>query len=179
MTASPFTLQQNVQEHQGEAWIVEIAVGTMKRADAEAWAAIFLLLGGRSNTFLFGDPAGTAARGSVPGAPKVDGAGQTGRTLDTKGWTASQTGVLLAGDWIQVGSGATQRLYKVTEDADSDGSGLAALSIWPRLRESPDDSETLVVANCKGTFRLGSNTMEWDIDASLFYQTSFVAVEAI
>lgn len=178
MTASPFTGQQRIQEHH-ELWFVDLDVAVMQRADAEAWAATFLLLNGRANTFLLGDPAGKTPRGSVPGAPVVDGASQTGRTLNTKGWTASQTGILLAGDWIQIGAGSTQRLYKVTEDADSDGGGLAALSIWPSLRESPADAAALVTSDCEGVFRLASNDMEWDIDTALFYDMSFQAVEAI
>ena len=32
---------------------------------------------------------------------------QTGAALITDGWTASQTGILKAGDWLQLGSGST------------------------------------------------------------------------
>ena len=178
MTISRFTGQQRIQQHH-ELWFVDLNIAKMKRAEAEAWTAAFLLLSGRANTFLLGDPAGKTPRGSVPGTPLVDGAAQTGRTLNTKGWTASQTGILVAGDWVQVGSGSIQRLYKVTEDANSDGAGLAALSIWPSLRESPADAETLVTSNCEGVFRLASNEMEWGIAADLFYEMSFQAMEAI
>ena len=46
--------------------------------------------------------SGKAAHGSGPGAPKVNGPGQSGTSLMTYGWTASQTGVMKVGDCFTV-----------------------------------------------------------------------------
>lgn len=179
VSASEFTATEQVQAHQGEHWTVDCVLPPMQRGEAEAWIAALLSLNGRQGTFLLGDQYGATPRGSVPGTPQVDGAGQTGRSLDTKGWTAGQTGILLAGDYLQIGSGSTQRLYRVVQDADSDGSGLATLEIWPRLRESPSDSAGITTSACKGLFRLAANQMEWSIDEAAFYGLGFGAVEAL
>lgn len=176
---SAFTLETQIQAHQGQRWEAGITLRAgMKRAAAEAWIAFLLSLNGREGTFLLFDPAGPTPRGSTPGAPAVNGAGQTGRELITDGWTASQTGVLLVGDYIQLGSGETTRLYKVLKDVDSDGAGDATIDIWPRLRESPSDSESLVFTRAKGTFRLAGNVSTWDVSVAQFYGLGFAAEEA-
>ncbi len=178
-TRSPFTGQEQIQQHQGQWWEAIIEYPPMRRAVAEPLLAVLMQLGGKNGTFLLGDPDGKTPRGSVAGTPLVDGAGQTGQVLNTKGWTASATGVLLAGDYIQIGSGTTQRLYKVLKDVDADGGGLAAIGIWPRLRESPADSALTTISNTKGLFRLASNETPWETDKSGVYAIAFSAVEAI
>lgn len=178
ITRSPFTGQQQVFAHQGGMWQVEAELPPMLRAQAEAWLSMLVSLNGMEGTFLLGDVDAKTPRGSVSGTPLVNGAGQTGRVLETDGWTASALGVLLAGDYIQLGSGATTRLYKVMQDVDADGTGAASIDIWPRLRESPEDNEALVTSNTRGTFRLASNEQTWETDRVGLYLISFSAIEA-
>ena len=123
-----------------------------------------------------GDWDGRTARGtasSSAGTPLVKGASQTGNTLLIDGATASQTGYLKAGDYIQLGSGISQRLHMVTADANTDGSGNATLSIEPALRTSPADNLAITVANCKGVFRLNSNETSWNANAISTYGITF------
>ncbi len=179
LSRSIFTRTAQAQEHAGMLWHIGITLKPMKRAAAEAWIAFLLKLNGRQGTFLMYDPAGPTARGSLLGTPLVDGAAQTGQELATKGWTATQTGVLLAGDYLSLGTGEQTRLHKVLDDVDSDGSGLATINIWPRLRESPGDSDALTFASAKGTFRLAGNVSTWDVSVAQFYGLGFQAEEAI
>lgn len=179
LSTSLFTLQQQAQEHQGDLWEADLSLPPMQRAAAEEWLSFFLSLRGRLGTFLLADPLGRTPRGSVAGSPTIDGVGQTGTSLITNGWTASQTGVLLAGDYFQVGSGTTTRLYKVLTDVDSDGAGEATFDIWPRLRESPTDVEALITTNPKGLFRLNNNVASWDMNVMSYYGLAFTAMEAI
>jgi hypothetical protein len=80
----------------------------------------------------------------------VNGAGQTGRTLITDGWTASQTGILKRGDYLHFDSGYGRELKIVTADANSNASGQATLSIMPPIRTAPVDNAaiTLQSPNC-------------------------------
>lgn len=179
-SASPWTLQQQVFAHQGQAWSAEVSYPVKKRADAEPVLAALLSLNGPAGTFYLGDPLGQSPRGSTLGTPLVDGAGQSGQLLATKGWTASASGVLLAGDYIQLGSGETQRLYKVTADVDADGAGLADLPIWPRLRESPSDGAALTTSACEGVFNLPEDFAGWEETPGGLYQPiSFTAIETL
>lgn len=178
-TVSPTSLQEQTQVHPGQRWEADVTIPPMIRADAEVWIAFLLKLQGKSGTFLFGDPAGEVARGIVTGTPLVDGASQTGNELDTKGWTTGQTGIMKAGDYFSLGAGTSTQLYKVLDDANSDGGGLATLLIWPSLRFSPGDSDPLDVSAAKGLFKLASNETSWDINTALHYGIAFSIVESI
>lgn len=122
-------------------------------------------------------PRGTAS--SSAGTPVVNGASQTGDTLNIDGVPASQTGYLKAGDYIQLGSGLTSRLYKVLDDADSNASGEVSLTIYPDLRSSPADDSTVVVSDAKGLFRLNTSAHQWTINQDSFYSMTFGAIEAL
>jgi len=179
LSASPFTGQQQVYRHQGQWWEMEVSMPAMKRADAEAVASFLIKLSGQYGTFLLGDPSSTAPRGVGTGTPLVKGASQTGDTLITDGWTPSTTGILKAGDWIQLGSSSATRLHKVLDDVNSDGSGNATLTIWPNLRSSPSDNATITVNNAKGRWRLASNSSDYSIDEASVYGITFACVEAL
>jgi len=178
ISQSPFTAAQQVYKYPGQFWEADVTLPPMKRADAEYWVAFLLKLNGPFGTFLLGDPLGATARGVATGAPKVSVGGQTGNELVTYGWTTSQTGILRAGDYIQLGSGATAQLYKILDDVNSDGSGNATLTIWPSLRSSPADEAPITVSSPKGNFRLTSPAA-WDIDEASIYGMTFGAREAL
>lgn len=182
VSTSPFSFKQQVYQYQGQRWEADITLPPMNRDDAEQWVSFLMKLYGQKGTFLLGDPLGGTARGSAStaaGTPVVNGASQTGGTLAIDGLPASATGYLKAGDYIQLGSGATAQLYKVLNDADSNGSGQTTLDIWPNLRSSPADGSTVVVSNAKGVFRLGSNETIWNINKLSLYGIVFGAVESL
>ena len=176
---SIFTKSRQTYVHQAEWWELDLEISPMFRADGEEWAGFLASLNGLEGTFLAGDAAGTVARGIATGTPLVKGASQTGKTLLTDGWTASQTGILLRGDWLQLGTGASAHLHKMAQDADSDVSGNATLEIWPRLRSSPADDAAIVVSSAKGLWRLPDNRRGWSIGGGGLYTVQFSAVEAL
>lgn len=178
LSVSPFTGQQQIYEWPGSWWEAKVSLPPMKRADAERWIGFLLALRGRAGTFLMGDPLAKTARGIATGTPQVNGAGQTGKTLATKGWTANKTGILLAGDYFQLGSGSATRLHKLLKDANSDGTGLATLDIFPSLRESPANNDALTISSARGTFRLAANKQGFAINVDQTYGIGFEAVEA-
>ena len=182
VSQSPFTFSQQVVRHAGARWSATISIPPVKRSDSEYWNSFLLRLRGQFGTFLLGDPNAATPRGSAAsaaGTPVVNGASQTGNELAIDGLPASATGYLKAGDYIQLGSASTSRLYKVLEDVDSNGSGEATLNLWPDLRSSPADGATVVVSNAKGVFRLSNNEAVWTINNAGFYSISFAAVEAL
>jgi hypothetical protein len=151
----------------------------MKRKDAEEVAAFLLKLNGRFGTFLMGDPVNTQPRGVGSGVPVVDGAGQTGNQLNTKGWTPSITGILRAGDWVQLGSGSATRLYKVLDDVDSDASGEATLTLFPDLRQISNNEDALFLTAPKGQWRLSANDIDYTIQTGQFYGITLACMEAL
>lgn len=179
ISQSPFTAAQQVYKYSGQYWEADISLPPMKREVAEYWISFLLKLNGSYGTFLLGDPIGATARGVATGTPLVKGASQGGNTLETDGWTSGVTGILKAGDYIQLGSGSTAKLHKVLDDVNSDGSGNATLTIFPDLRTSPADNAAIVVTSAKGVFRLTSGQTMWDINEASIYGITFGAREAL
>jgi len=181
-TASPFTYEQQVFKNVGQRFEADITLPPMSRANAEVWNTFFIKLYGSFGTFLLGDPNSATPRGtasSSAGTPVVNGASQTGDTLNIDGVPTSQTGYLKAGDYIQLGTTSNARIYKVLDDADSNGSGEVALTIYPDLRSSPSDGATVVVSSAVGLFRLTTPTHNWSISTDGIYSMTFGAAEAI
>jgi len=174
VTVSPFTLNTQVAVYAGQAMQINVRMPPMPRDVAKDWIAFLLSLKGRAGTFTMGDPTGRVPRGTVPGTPVVDGASQTGGTLNVRGFTASQTGVLKAGDYLQIGTALVINLL----DANSDGGGLATLEIWPGLRIAPADGASIITSNTVGLWRLPSDLRQWSL-GNPFTQLNFSAVEAL
>lgn len=178
MSASPFTGAQQVYAHAGQFWGAEVELPPMEQADAAEWIGFLLSLNGREGTFLMGDPVNTTPRGIAAGTPLVYGADQTGNSLETDGWTISTTGIMKAGDWIQLGSGSSSTLHQLRQDASSDGTGYAVLEIWPGIRTAPADNAAITVSAAKGLWRLAENRQSYDIDLAEIYGLRFSCVEA-
>lgn len=176
ISISPITLKQQIHVYDGQQWKAEVKLPQMKGSDARAWQAFLSALKGVEGTFLMGDSSNTSPEGVATGTPQVRTAQNAGSdVLYTKGWTASTTGILKAGDMIQVG----QRLHQVLQDVDSSASGWATLDIFPRLRDNVADSDTIITENAKGKFRLASRSQKISVANSDKIQTlSFKAVEA-
>ncbi len=83
--------------------------------------------------------------GPMNGTPLVNGASQTGSTLNIDGATINQTPWVRAGDIFTI-AGINQ-VYECTADANSDGSGLVAIPISPPIFSggSPVDGNALTV----------------------------------
>lgn len=176
---SPFSLSQQVYDFGGEIWEFSGSMPTMVRENAAIYSSFLMSLRGIVGTFLMPIPDSKNPLGSWGGTPVVDGGSQTGDTLAIRGLPLSQTGCAKAGDFIQIGTGNNTRLYRVVEDADSDGSGDMTVTIVPRLRESPADGETVVYQNAQGRFRLDERTAAYAASPSKLYNMKITCREAL
>lgn len=164
---SPFTYKQQVVAHTGQQWAATVTLPAMKRDDAAAWKAALVSLRGPVGTFLLSDPDYVTPRGTVSSCVLTGTAGNDYATV-------VMTGSLLAGDYIQLGSGSSAKLHQVLVDQTGDGN----LELWPSLRSSYT-SETVVTSSPSGVFRLANNVTSWSINNASIYGISFEAVEAI
>ncbi|MDY7001095.1 MAG: hypothetical protein SVS15_04855, partial [Thermodesulfobacteriota bacterium] len=64
-----------------------------------------------------------------------------------------------------------------TQDADSDASGLATLSIEPALAASPGDEEALVVEDVPFTCSFAGDVAETSVQAPLLFSFSVSMIE--
>lgn len=168
VSQSPFTYKQQVISHQGQIWSASVSIPSVRRDLAADWKAMLVALKGSVGTFLLGDPDYATPRGTVSGTPTLSG------TAGDSTVSVTMTGTLLAGDYIQLGTGSAARLHQILVDQ----SGSGNLEIWPDLR-STYSGETVIYSSPKGVFRLGNSTTSWSIDNASFYGISFDAIEAL
>ena len=166
-SASPFTFAGQAHAYSGQMWLADITLPAMRIADAETWLGFLLSLKGQYGTFLLGNPTCTAPRGTATSAT-VSGSAGLGSV------SVTMSGTLLAGDYIQLGSGLDATLHKVLQDQ----SGSGTLEIWPSLRKARS-SVSATLTNAKGLFRLSSNEQAWSVTEASTYGITFSAREAI
>jgi hypothetical protein len=127
---SPFTGTSQIQDWGASWWEYQIEMAVTQGTKARRLSAFFTALGGLRGRFLFPDPSIEVPVG--PGNPYVTEAQVAGvSTLRTAGWGLG----LRAGDFFQLGSDATTRLYQLIEDVTPVGSE-ATLAFVPPLRAS-------------------------------------------
>lgn len=166
ISKSPFTFATQVHAYSGEMWSATVTIPTVLKDLAEPWVAFLMSLRGQYGTFLLGDPNNTSPQGTAISATVSGSLGD--RTV-----SVTMTGTLLAGDYIQLGSGSSARLHKVLVDQSGNGN----LEIWPALRTNFSGAATLT--NPKGVFRLVTNQTSWSIGNSSAYGIQFEAMEDI
>lgn len=169
---SPFTFEGQVHAYPGQMWQADITLPAMNSDQAEQWLAFLLSLRGQFGTFLLGDPARATLRGNAASCTITGSAGD-----NTVSATVPSGQKLLAGDYIQLGTGSDATLHKVLVDYTGTGSA-ADLEIWPGLRKDRA-AVSATLSNAKGVFRLASNEQFWTINEVLIYGITFGAKEAI
>lgn len=142
--------QQNMSEYTGARQVLASGRGWWEcsvtlppivgEAAVNPWRAFFGLARGAANDFQV--PVNEIAQSSSTATPLVNGAGQTGRSLNTDGWPNSTT-VLSAGQFVTIGN----QLLQLTADVVSNGSGQATISFEPAIRVSPADNAAIEYKN--------------------------------
>mgnify|MGYP000137748767 CR=1 FL=1 len=157
VSASPFTFDQQVHQHQGVRWEAEVTLPPLSRSEAKQIEAFFASLRGQSGTFTMGNPLHTTtATGTITSG--------TANATTVTGTTSA-----VPGDYFEVGGS----LYIITANNG------ATFDIMPPLRAAISTSTPLDFTLPKGTWRLSSNEIDWDISSSSIYSFTFACVEAI
>ena len=167
ISESPFSFNQQIVRHAGQRWEADVSLPPVRKDLLAPWLSMLIALRGQFGTFLLGDPDFTEPQGTATSATVSGTAGS--ETL-----TFTMTGTLLAGDYIQVGSGSSARLYRLLEDRSGNGTA----EVWPALRATYS-SASATLTNPRGVFRLAAPATEWSINNNNAYGISFSAVEVI
>lgn len=177
VVSSPYTSQTQAQAWIGaDMWSGTVTLPPLSQAQADVWISALMECRGMLNAIQIGDPMKTTPRGNPLGAPTcpttpVDTLGSP--SLHTTGWIAGKVGLLLPGDYLQVG----YRLHRVLDIVNSDSSGNAVISVWPSLREVPAASAPIILNNPMGLFRLATNKRTWSTDATRLTRISIPLME--
>ena len=151
---SPLSGAVQTVEMPGARWAAQFSFSALDANDAAVWRAFMAQLRGQSGRFTLWNMARPIPRGIATGTPVVSGAGQTGNTLTTSGWTPSTAGILRVGDFI----GVNGELKMLVADAASNGSGLATLTFEPPLRSSPANAAPIVTTRPTAVFKMDDDS---------------------
>ena len=145
---SPLTGAIQTAERAGGRWrlIIEWVVSG---ADRDALEGLLSRLNGMQHRLAL-PMFGHTVRGAWSGTPVVDGASQTGYSLNLRGGGLSVTNYARAGDFFSFDN----CVRMVTADADTDGSGDVTLEIWPPIRTSPADATAVDITAPEGVYML-------------------------
>jgi len=169
------SMKRQARTSNAQRWGLQFSWNAASRAVFMQFYAFLLSQRGQADTFTTTMPGHTAPQGTWAGAPVVAGASQTGRTVNLSGFTASQTGIAKAGDLVQF-AGST-KVYMVTADANSSGTGTATISIEPALVASPANLAAVATSNIAFTVALASDTVDTALGAGDTYSWSIAMVE--
>ncbi|GHF18239.1 hypothetical protein GCM10017044_10940 [Kordiimonas sediminis] len=174
-TVETFARKKQIHRNPGDRWIGKISLPPMSASDAADWLGFFDALDGFVGTFSMPHPDYHMPRGSALGSGLVDGGGQRGTTLQTRGWGVSQSVLFKRGDMLEVGG----RLKRIVVDAASGADGSAELTIMPALIESPADTSPVIVTNPTGIFSLSDGFVAPTSDHLGHHRFSFAVEEAL
>lgn len=175
LASTAHSLKRQVRSRGGQRWAAKLSYANLTRIEHSPLFAFSVDQAGQFETFQIVMPGYELPLGTWPGAPAINGAGQTGRSINIKGLTPSTAGIAKAGDFVKFTG--HNKAYMVTADAASNGTGLATLSIRPALMVSPADSEVLVVRNVPFTMALVSDVSEYDVKPPLLMNLDVDLIE--
>jgi hypothetical protein len=151
---SPLDGTAQTLEMPGSVWELSVRWDTLHSDDARVLGAFLAELRGAAGRFTYSPAAWQPRRSTGGGTPLIKGAGQSGTTLLTDGWSVS-VNVMRKGDWLSyVDSSGRTRLHMMTADVSSNGSGEASLVITPPIRRAGADNAAVEVVAPAGVFRL-------------------------
>lgn len=157
-----------------EGFRAQIEIVPGKEAHLLAWRAWFAKMRGRTNT-AYVDATGATA--SVLGA--VNGANQTGYSINIDGLPNSTT-VKRAGELVHMAtSSADWRMFILTADLVSNGSGQAAASIEPNIAVAYPDNAAFQYGTVQCHMRLVSPVTGWGHDPGGIYRPFSFEMEEV
>lgn len=170
--------KRNVRQLGMQRWSIDCRFPeTLSKEQAMPILAFLMAQEGRYETFTFISPDLATPRGTVAGStPVVTTGSQVGKSVNTSGW-ANSTLVLKAGDVIKFAGHS--KVYMVTSDVTSGGTGLATLTLSSPLITSPGAGESIVVENVPFNVQLTSDITEYNVTGPLLYSLSISMVEVL
>tara|TARA_R110000787_G_scaffold241772_1_gene347943 strand:- start:606 stop:1202 length:597 start_codon:yes stop_codon:yes gene_type:complete len=142
----------------GQYWRMRASFPPMTRAQFAPIYAFVIAQRGRYESFSIVPAVISTGQGSPAGTPLVNGADQTGRSLVTNGWSNS-IAIFKAADYLKIAG--NDKVYMVTADVSSNGSGEASIAIEPALVASPANDAAITHSSVPFTVALRSGIQEF------------------
>ncbi len=169
-------LKRQVRRRGGQRWQLDIEFPPMTRAEFAPIYAFAMKQQGQFETFIYIPPVISVTQGDTSESPVVDGAvsvGANSATID--GLTASQTGIIKAGDFFKF-SGHS-KVYMATSDMDSDSGSHGTLNFAPNLLSSVADNESIFFASVPFNVAFTQDITQFNTDTTALFGFSMSLIE--
>lgn len=161
----------------GHVWTFSAGYNRVTREEMMPVFAFAMLQEGRYGTFTVVPPDLAAPQGTALGTPLINGASQTGSSLEIDGCTASQSTFAKAGDVFTVDGDL--KVYMMTEDIPADVSGNATLIFKPPLEKVPTDGAALTLVDVEFTMSFDGDSRKYNAEPPLLYNYEIDLIESI
>lgn len=149
---SPLSGASQTMELPGARWAGQFSYDNMSDADIRILRGFLAQLRGRAGRFFMYDFSHPTPSGVATGTPIVALAQTAGQvTLNTSGWTASRTNIMMIGDYFATSTG---ELKMVVANVNSSATGTATLTFEPPLRAAVTLSSAITINTPKATCML-------------------------
>jgi hypothetical protein len=140
---SPFDGSVQTTELPGARWGITLAYKDLNIATGRKLTAIAAMLRGGAQVAHIYDYHYIPRRATEPGAPKINGANQTGTLLAIKGGTPGQ-GYIMGDQVSYLSTDGMYRMHIVVGDTNFDGAGNMNLPILPPMRNPPVADDNVI-----------------------------------
>lgn len=167
---TPFGDYIQTSDREGERWLVRAAYNRLQGDNRAELLAFMTKLNGVQHRFTMQD-FGHIQRGVLSGTPLVNGAGQTGKTLNIDGAPNNIT------DWVKTGDKVSinNKMYSIDDDANSNGTGQVVLTVSPRIYVAPGDGATVEVTTPVEILILADGAFSFNTTKNMISTLSFFA----
>lgn len=161
----------------GHKWRISLSFDPMSQDNFMELYSFALEQQGTFGTFQYVPPDLATPRGAFGGTPVVDGAGQTGTTLNVRGASISITNWGRKGDPFLIAG--NNKVYRLTQNANTDGTGDVTLTFQPELIIAYADGAALTTSNVPFTMNFANDSLLTDITSPTIYGFSVDMLEDI
>ena len=176
LVSTTISLKRQVRSRGGQRWMLNVSFPPMTWAEFAPIYAFSVKQKGQYETFTYVPPTISTTRGSSGETPVVNGAISAGAvTASVDGLTASTSNILRAGDFIKFSDHT--KIYMVTDDMSSDGSGEATLNFHPSATEAISNNATITIASVPFTVSFQDDVREFGTNITNLYSYEINLIE--
>lgn len=172
---SPLSGAIQTVARKGSYWKTRMTFSNVSGADRAELQALVVKLDGQSHRVRLED-YGYVRRGAAvsPQSVLVNGASQTGSTINLDGATASVTRFFAEGDYISFNN----ELHMVTADVDSNATGQLVVPIAPPIRKPTNDGDAVQIFSPYGVFMLDTDA-SWNTSSTYISSMTMTFIEDV
>ncbi len=172
---SPVSGAVQTLSRKGSFWKTRMTFSNLRGNDRAEMQAFIAKMDGQTHRMRLED-YGRVRYGAAtsPQSVLVNGAGQTGSSINLDGATNSVTNFFKAGDYMSFNN----ELHMVTADASSNASGQIAVSIAPPIRKATTNDDAVQIFAPLGVFMM-TNTPRWSTESTYISSITIEAIEDV